>query len=187
MVESVVTETFLDEVEQWSVRRLPHEEYVRVISLIREIRRLRKLIHPTPAAMPSRRAAAAGSQDRPQCQFIREVGGRRFRCTAEAKYEGFCGYHRVRPLKRQSKGCHAIARTGAPCMAVVMRDGLCPKHWEKTFGHEYIRDGRGFRCALCSATFNYRDVEGWGRGRNGSIKRVAKCPSKEQTKIADQA
>ena len=68
-------------------------------------------------------------------------------------------------------------------MGVVLRDGLCPTHWERAFGHAYVRDGQGFRCGLCSETFDYWAVEGRGSERRGSVKRLAKCPVKIQASL----
>lgn len=114
-----------------------------------------------------------------QCQFIREIGGLRFRCPARAKYGNFCGYHRPKELKGQPKGCRATARSGMPCAAVILRDDLCATHWQKAFGHVFIRDGQG--CSLCSQKFSYLALEGRGKVLKGRIKRLAKCPAKLTT------
>ena len=116
-----------------------------------------------------------------QCQFIREIGGVRFRCLARARYGDFCGRHKRKELKGQPKGCRATARSGAPCRAVISRDDLCAIHWQKAFGHVFIRDGQAFRCSLCGWEFSYLAVEGRGKVLKGSITRLAKCPVKLAT------
>jgi hypothetical protein len=167
MAKVRVTDEFLDQLETWAIRRLTAEEFQEIALLIREMRRLRKRIEGN-AARPA------------QCEFTRRIAGHHFRCAAAARYGRFCGYHKPRQSKQRSKGCIAKNRDGAPCKAIVLSDELCPTHWQKVFGHDYKREGKGFRCALCDATFDYWTVEGKGRDRTGSIKRVARCPAKVQ-------
>lgn len=179
MSKQSVTDEALNEFQEWAVRRFSLEDCRRILILINEIRRLRKLGDRSASRTGSLAPPHTSNRDSTkQCQFIREIGGHRFQCAAAAKYGDFCGHHRPRRLKQRPKGCTAIARSGKRCLAVVMRDDLCPSHWLKTFGHVYVRDGEGFRCDLCEQRFDYWAVEGRGRDRKGSIKRLAKCPVK---------
>ena len=179
MSKQNVSEEALNEVQEWAVRRFSLEECHRILVLIKEIRRLRKLVDRSASPTDTvTRPRTSNRDSAKQCQFIREIGGHRFQCAAAAKYGEFCGHHKQRHLKQRPKGCTAIGRTGRRCLAVVMRDELCPSHWLKTFGHVYVRDGEGFRCDLCEQRFDYWAVEGRGRDRKGSIKRLAKCPLK---------
>jgi len=120
--------------------------------------------------------ARAGRSAR--CKFIRTLAGRRLQCQAAAEYGEYCGWHKTRPLKNRSKGCIAINRAGKPCKAVVHADQLCPKHWEKFLGHEYVRDGDSFQCHLCGESFGFWQVFGKGSERTGSVKHISKCPMK---------
>ena len=179
MSRKSVTEEALTEFQKWAVRCCSFEERQRILILIKEIRRLRKLVDRSAGRADTVTHPHTSNRDSAkQCQFIREIGGHRFQCAAAAKYGDFCGHHKPRHLKQRPKGCTAIGRTGRRCLAVVMRDELCPSHWLKTFGHVYVRDGEGFRCDLCEQRFDYWAVEGRGRDRRGSIKRLAKCPLK---------
>src|SRR5260221_14435960 len=132
MAEGHITEEALNEIQQWAVGCLAQDECDRVMNLINEIRYLRKLVRPVSGG----EIKSTARRDRPdqdnkqQCQFIRKIGGHQFRCAAAAKYGDFCGYHKPRQLKNVPKGCRVTARSGAPCMGVVLRDGLCPTHWE---------------------------------------------------------
>lgn len=120
--------------------------------------------------------ARAGPSAR--CKFVRTLARQRLQYQAAAKYREYCGWHRTRPLKNQSKGCIAINRAGKPCKAEVHGDQLCPKHWEKLLGHEYVRDGDGFQCHLCGELFGFWQVLGQGSERTGSVKHISKCPTK---------
>lgn len=165
MTRLPVTDELLDEIQNWATLRLSAEEYQAIFGLIEELRRLRKRVT---------RNADAGEQ----CEFMRTIAGHQFRCAARAKYGKFCGFHKPRKLKQRPKGCIAKNRAGVACKGVVLRDALCPTHWQKILGHDYARNGQGFRCSLCGETFDYWAVEGKGRDRTGSIKRVARCPMK---------
>ena len=165
MARIPITEELLDQIQAWAVQRLTAEEYRLIFGLIEEMRRLWKRIE---------RNTERGAQ----CSFTRTIAGRQFRCAALATYGSFCGYHKPKRLKQLPKGCVAKNRAGQACKARVLSDDLCPSHWQKAFGHDYERDGQGFRCALCGATFDYWSVEGKGRDRIGSIKRIARCPLK---------
>ena len=177
--ETLITEESLDEIQRWSVGLAP-EARNRITLLLEEIRRLKRLVdRRAPQTHKGRGVSTSSSKaDVKQCSFMRTIGGKRFRCAAAAKYGDFCGYHKPRELKQQPKGCSAKSRTGWPCEAIVLRENLCPTHWLKAFGHVYLREGDAFRCQLCRATFDYWAVEGRGRDRTGSIKRIAKCPIK---------
>ena len=182
-----LTDELLDEVQNWATRRLNPEEYRVIFGLIDELRRFRKHLtqnvedpQPLAGAGSRRRTARPGAAPAVQCEFMRTIAGHQFRCAAQARYGSFCGFHRQRKLKQRSKGCTAKNRAGIGCKGVVLKDGLCPTHWQKAFGHAYERDGAGFRCALCGETFDYWVVEGKGRDRIGSIKRVATCRVKAE-------
>ena len=115
-----------------------------------------------------------------QCKAIRTVAGHVFQCRAEARFGEFCGYHKPRELKQRSKGCTVLNRDGIECKARVLADGLCPAHWQKAFGHEYVAEGSLFRCRLCNES-----LESWAVGQRGGrrargIKRRIKCPAKMQ-------
>lgn len=165
MVRPQITEELLDQIQSWAVRRFTAEEHEVFVHLVQELRRLQKRV-------------AAKVQKGEQCAFIRTIGGHQFRCAALAKHGSFCGYHKPKARKQRTKGCLAKNRAGVACKAFVLRDDLCPTHWQKEFGHDYQRDGKGFRCRLCGAVFDYWAVEGKGRDRIGSIKRVERCPAK---------
>lgn len=167
MARLLVTDELLDEVQNWATHRLGAEEYHLIFGLIEELRRLRK-------------RAAQNIETSAQCEFMRAIAGHQFRCAARAKYGRFCGFHKPRKSKQRSKGCVAKNRAGVACKGVVLRDDLCPTHWQKAFGHDYQRSGQGFRCGLCGEMFDYWTVEGKGRDRIGSIKRVAICAVKAQ-------
>jgi hypothetical protein len=168
MVRVAITDELLDQMQAWATHRLTADEYRQIFGLIAEIRRLKKRIDRS-------------TERREQCAFTRTIGGQQFRCTATAKYGSFCGHHKPKTLRQRPKGCIARNRTGVACKAVVLSDDLCPTHWQRVFGHDYKRDGTGFRCSLCGAPFDYWLVEGKGRDRTGSIKRVARCPMKAKS------
>lgn len=175
-----VNEKLLADLQAWAVHRLTPEEYSAVEAVVLELRRLRKLISGNRSKSISSEPAATDDTAKPplQCAFMRTLGGQQFRCTAPAKQDGFCGKHKPKKLKQLPKGCSATNRAGRTCKAIVLKNGLCPAHWRAKFGHSYTRDGQGFRCSLCGATFDYWTVEGRGAGRKGSIKSVAECPTK---------
>lgn len=162
-----ITDEMLDQLQVWVVQRLTPEESSLVIAIIQEMRRLRTRL-------------ARDIQKGDQCTFTRTIAGHQFRCAALAKYGKFCGHHRPRKFKQRNKGCTARNRAGEKCKGMVLKDQLCSTHWQRTFGHDYVREGQGFRCALCAETFDYWAVEGKGRDRIASIKRVARCPTKAQ-------
>jgi hypothetical protein len=152
--------------------QFPNGETVR--RLIVEVRRLKTLL-----ARKKQRQKSIPI-DTPKCKALRMLSGQSIPCTSAARYGDFCGRHKPKLLKGKSKGCMATSRSGRVCKGIVMAENLCPAHWEKSLGHDFVRDGAGFRCQLCGASFDYWAVEGRGVERIGSIKRVARCPAKVQ-------
>jgi hypothetical protein len=144
-----------------------------VLRLISEIRRLNSLLTPAKKSRSMRPTTEA-----PRCKAIRVLAGQPSRCAATAKYGEYCGLHKPRALKGKSKGCAAKSRSGKDCTAVVRSDNLCPSHWEQILGHDYERDGSGYRCRLCGQRFDYWEVVGKGNARKGSIKHTQRCPKK---------
>ena len=165
-----LTKKLLQQIQKWADQDLAPERRTWIVALIAEFRKLK--------GWPSAGFEKPKEQIVSQCKFVRNLAGHVVPCTAPAKYGDFCGLHRTKRLKQRPKGCVARNRAGEPCKAVVFSEGLCPTHWQKTFGHDYVRDGAGFRCESCGSSFDYWTVEGLGRDRKGSIKRVAKCPSR---------
>ena len=173
--ESGLTDQFLSDLE---TRCLSDPKFLSgetILLLIAEVRRLKSLLprQKKPRQKPPPREAS-------RCKAMRTLGGQSIRCTAVAKYGDYCGLHKPRLLKGKSKGCTATSRSGHPCKAFAMADNLCPSHWEQLLGHDYVRDGSGFQCRSCGASFDYWAVEGLGNDRKGSIKRITTCPAKAQ-------
>jgi len=117
-----------------------------------------------------------------QCKFMRTLGNQMFQCKAVAKYGDYCGYHKPKDTKGAWKGCTERNNRGARCKATILRDGLCPAHWLKHSGHEYVRHEAGYRCHLCGSRFDWWQVNGHGAARKGSLKYMARCPAKEASK-----
>jgi len=183
VLRSKVTDTFLDEAQAWAAQSLTPEGYRLFTILIDEIHRLRRHVDGFQLKRSSQDVDPGHSpapQRVQQCAFMRRIAGHQIQCTAQAKYGDFCGKHKPKKLRQQSKGCAAKNRAGVSCKALVLRDDFCPTHWRARFGHDYRRDGKGFRCSLCGATFDFWTVEGRGSDRVGSIRSLAKCPAKAQ-------
>jgi hypothetical protein len=173
---SGLTDQFLGDLEAKCLTDLKFSDGEIILRLIAEVRRLKSLLPPPKKTRPKN----PPREEVPQCKAVRTLGGQPLRCTAAARYGDYCGRHRPNLLKGKSKGCTAISRSGQPCKGIAIADNLCPSHWERLRGHDYIRDGPGFRCQLCGASFDFWTVEGRGKERRGSIKRVTTCPGKIQ-------
>src|SRR6266567_6470309 len=169
--EGGLTDQFLSDLQTRCLSDPKFSDGGTILRLIAEVQRLKILLH-----RPKKPRQNAPPREEPRCIAMRILGGHPIRCTAAAKHGDYCGRHKAKPLKGKSKGCTATSRSGQACKGIVMADNLCPSHWEKLLGHDYVRDGSGFRCRLCGASFDYWAVEGRGQGRSGSIKRVATCP-----------
>jgi hypothetical protein len=171
--ESGLTDHFLYDLETRCQRDSQFPNGETILRLIAEVRRLKTLL-----LRPKRSRQKPPPIEAAKCKAMRTLAGQSFRCTAVAKYGDYCGLHKPKLLKGKAKGCTATSRSGHPCKAIAMADSLCPSHWEKLLGHDYVRDGPGYRCRLCGSSFDHWAVEGRGRDRRGSIKRIAKCPAK---------